>query len=66
MKSKLALIIALALASAAAYASGAPWYKWQNTYDNTLICSQNSPGETWVIFQGPFMESGCRKQGFPQ
>ena len=66
MKSKLPLIIALALARAAAYASGAPWYKWQNTYDNTLICSQNSPGETWVIFQGPFMESGCRKQGFPQ
>lgn len=66
MKSKITALLLLALASAAASASGAPWYKWQNRFDNTILCAQISPGETWYIVQGPFMESQCRKPGNPQ
>ena len=66
MKSKIGLSAVLVLISVAAYASGAPWYKWQNTLDKTVMCTQLSPGESWQIVQGPFMESNCRKPGFPQ
>jgi hypothetical protein len=66
MKFKTALLVALGLTCTVAFASGAPWYKWQNSYDNTMLCSQNAPGETWHIVQGPFMESQCRKPGNPQ
>ena len=66
MKSRLTVLIMLTLVSVAAFASGAPWYKWQNTTDRTLMCSQNSPGEVWIVYQGPFMESNCRKPGYPE
>lgn len=66
VKSKWVLLFVLALTCAAASASGAPWYKWQNNFDRTIMCSQNQPGETWIIVQGPFMESQCRKPGNPQ
>ena len=65
MKSKIAILL-LALASATAYAAGAPWYKWMSTEDRTIICNQLSPGEGWVKYQGPFMDSQCRKPGTPQ
>jgi hypothetical protein len=65
MKSKITLALLL-LASVAAVAAGAPWYKWMNKEDRTIICSQLSPGESWVRYQGPFSESTCRKQGVPQ
>jgi hypothetical protein len=58
--------IILALLATAAIAGGAPWYKWQNSYDRTILCAQTSPGETWFVVQGPFMESQCRKPGNPQ
>jgi hypothetical protein len=60
------VLLLLTLASAAVYAAGAPWYKWMNKEDRTIICSQLSPGETWVRYQGPFSESTCRKPGNPQ
>ena len=66
MKIKLLALILLAMFSAIAYASGAPWYKWKNVRDRTVICSQIKPGEFWVLFQGPYSESGCRKSGYPQ
>jgi hypothetical protein len=66
MKAKLVVLIVLALGAVAAAASGAPWYKWMNRADRTILCSQISPGETWVIYQGPYMESKCRKPGNPQ
>jgi hypothetical protein len=66
MKSKIASFVVLALISVAAFAAGAPWYKWQNSFDGTILCAQTSPGETWHIVQGPFMESQCRKPGSPQ
>lgn len=66
MKTKLAALALLALATAAVFASGMPWYKWMNTMDRTLLCSQTSPGKTWIQYQGPFMESKCRKPGNPQ
>ncbi|ADL54091.1 hypothetical protein [Gallionella capsiferriformans] len=58
--------VLLMLVCGLAFASGAPWYKWQNIYDQTIMCSQNSPGDTWQIYQGPFMESNCRQPGNPQ
>ena len=63
---KFVLLIALPLMTGSAFASGAPWYKWQNTVDKTIMCNQNRPNEVWVIYQGPFMESNCRKPGYPQ
>ncbi len=66
MKSRIAALVLLALVSVAAFASGAPWYKWKNRFDGTILCAQVSPGETWFVFQGPFMESQCRKLGNPQ
>ncbi len=66
MKSKAVVLIMLALMSVTAYASGAPWYKWKNIRDRTVMCSQIRPGEAWIVFQGPFMESGCKKPGYPQ
>lgn len=66
MKSRIAGVTLLALVCVAAFAAGAPWYKWQNSFDGTILCAQTSPGETWHIVQGPFMESQCRKPGSPQ
>jgi hypothetical protein len=66
MKKRIAALAILALICFAAYASAAPWYRWKNLIDRTILCSQISPGENWVKFQGPFMESQCRKPGNPQ
>jgi hypothetical protein len=66
MKSGFAALVVLALFCIAAYASGAPWYKWKNRVDGTIICAQTTPGEAWFKYQGPFMESRCRKPGNPQ
>ncbi len=66
MKKKITLIALLSMAAAAAFAAGAPWYKWINRYDRTIICSQLSPGDAWIRYQGPFMESRCSKPGNPQ
>jgi hypothetical protein len=30
------------------------------------MCSQNPPGEFWNRYQGPYMESNCKKSGYPQ
>jgi hypothetical protein len=56
----------LALAGAAAFASEAPWYKWMNKMDRTMLCAQNAPDDTWVRYQGPYSESNCRKPGLPR
>lgn len=66
METRIAVAVSLVLVCVAAYASGAPWYKWKNRYDNTILCAQTTPGETWYVVQGPFMESQCRKPGSPQ
>jgi hypothetical protein len=66
MKSRIAVLLLLALVCSAAFAAGAPWYKWRNRVDGTILCLQISPGETWYKYQGPFMESQCRKPGNPQ
>lgn len=66
MKSQLTALTILLLISVAAYASGAPWYKWQNKVNKTVMCKQLSPGEAWYKFQGPYRESNCRTPGYPQ
>jgi hypothetical protein len=66
MKLRLTLIILSMLLSGTVLASGAPWFKWQNTVDHTVMCSQVAPNELWVIYQGPFQESNCRKPGYPE
>jgi hypothetical protein len=49
-----------------AFSSGAPWYRWQNRVDKTILCAKVSPGDVWVVMDGPYMESRCKKQGNPQ
>ena len=66
MKLKTAVLMTLTLACTVAFASGAPWYKWRNKADGSILCAQFSPGETWYVIRGPFMESQCRKPGKPQ
>ena len=66
MKSRLAILLMLALFCGAAFASGAPWYAWRSKMDGTLLCTQISPGEAWYKYRGPYMESHCRKAGNPQ
>ncbi len=66
MKSRFAVLVLLAFATFEACAGGAPWYRWINKFDRTIICAQNSPGTAWVKYQGPFMESRCKKPGNPQ
>jgi hypothetical protein len=66
MKSVIASLLFLSLICGTAFASSAPWYKWMNKFDHTILCNQLSPGEAWVQYQGPFMESQCRKPGNPQ
>ena len=56
----------LALFCGAATASEAPWYKWINSVDRTILCSQVSPGDAWAPYDGPYQESRCKKPGSPQ
>ena len=65
MKSKFATLVILVLICGAAFASGAPWYRWMNKIDRTTLCLQTSPGNAWFIYKGPYMESQCRKPGSP-
>lgn len=61
------MVLALAIATAwTAYASGAPWFRWKNRANHTILCSQISPGDIWEKFQGPYADSRCRKEGMPQ
>jgi hypothetical protein len=66
VKRKIVALFALLVASAAALPGGAPWFRWRNQVDRTIMCSQNQPGKTWDLVDGPYMESRCRKQGKPQ
>jgi hypothetical protein len=66
MKLKFVILMVLMSAAGASFGGGAPWYKWINRADRTILCSQISPGETWMVYQGPFMESRCKKPGMPQ
>ncbi|OIQ88490.1 hypothetical protein GALL_296240 [mine drainage metagenome] len=66
MKSRVAALLVLLLVGSAAFASGAPWYRWINTTDRTILCSQIPPGVGWILYQGPYQESRCKKQGNPE
>ena len=63
---KLAALVAALAAAWVAQASAAPWYRWKNRANHTILCSQNSPGDIWDKFQGPYSDSRCRKEGVPQ
>ena len=40
--------LAVALATAwTAHASGAPWFRWKNRLNHTILCSKISPGDAW-------------------
>jgi hypothetical protein len=64
--SRLTAFIVLMLFCGSAFSSGAPWYRWINRVDKTIICAQISPGDFWDKYQGPYMESRCKKPGNPQ
>ncbi len=66
MKLTVCVTAMLALACAAAFAAGAPWYKWISQESGAIVCTQSPPGEGWVVFQGPFSESRCRQLGNPK
>jgi hypothetical protein len=66
MKAKYLLLVIALAAGMAAHASGAPWYRWMNRVDRTILCSKISPGDAWEKYQGPFQDSRCRKEGNPQ
>jgi hypothetical protein len=66
VNSRLAALVMLALICVTAFASEAPWYKWKSKVDRTIICAQTSPGEFWVMYQGPYRDSSCKKPGNPQ
>lgn len=66
MKPGYTLVLALAIFCTAAFASEAPWYKWMNLADRTIMCAQTSPGDTWVRYQGPYAESRCSRPGNPR
>ncbi len=56
-----ALLLAGVFASLPAGAEPAPWYLWQSTLNNRLVCAQTSPGKGWAQVRGPFRDAGCRK-----
>ena len=47
------------------WAGPAAWYKWHSGDNDFDICSQTSPGETWVAVKGPYEDALCRKLGVP-
>lgn len=63
---RILLLSAALLTCVAAYSAAAPWYRWRNRVDRTILCAQNSPGDVWEKFQGPYQDSRCRKEGSPQ
>jgi hypothetical protein len=66
VKSRFVLLLMLVLACVAAFASTAPWYKWINTKDRTILCLQTPPDDDWVQYQGPYKDMQCRKPGAPE
>ncbi|HSY27007.1 MAG TPA: hypothetical protein VK832_05860 [Burkholderiaceae bacterium] len=66
MKSRLTALLALMLACSMAFSSGAPWFRWKNKVNKTIMCAKISPGDVWVVMDGPYMESRCKKPGNPQ
>ena len=63
---KSAALILILAAACAAHASGAPWFRWKNRLNHTVLCSQNSPGDVWDKIQGPYSDSRCKKEEMPQ
>jgi hypothetical protein len=66
MTSRCAILLVLMAICESVFSSGAPWYRWQNRVDKTILCAKTSPGDVWVVMDGPYMESRCKKQGNPQ
>lgn len=58
-------VVALLSQSGISLAGPAAWYRWQNANDPLILCSQTPPGDGWVMVQGPFRDSACRKPGQP-
>ena len=66
LQARYLLLALLVVTCVATYAAAAPWYRWMNRADRTILCAQNSPGDVWVKYQGPYQDSRCRKEGSPQ
>lgn len=55
---------ALLLATCAgALAVPAPFYQWRSSEDSTVVCTQISPGDGWIMVRGPFQDARCKKPG---
>jgi len=69
VKSRLTALVApmvLMLVCGTAFSSGAPWFRWKNKVNKTIMCAKTTPGDVWVVMDGPYMESRCKKPGNPQ
>ena len=66
MKIKAVAMLMLLALGADALSGTAPWYRWRNQLDRTIMCAQTSPGNAWEPMDGPYMDSRCRKAGNPQ
>lgn len=66
MKTKLAVLIALSLFSAAAFADPAPWYSWKSMRTGKIHCAQTNPGDGWEKHDELFSNAHCgkSKEGF--
>ncbi|MGR2661368.1 hypothetical protein ACUXVY_07190 [Chromobacterium haemolyticum] len=63
---KIALLAVGLSVSWMAFASMAPWYRWESKFDGQLVCSQFSYGPGWVLFNNiPYKDAGCRIPGRP-
>ncbi|MFN7086791.1 MAG: hypothetical protein ACK4N4_09225 [Burkholderiales bacterium] len=56
------LVAVLSLLAPAAAAEPAPYYLWASRINGTTYCAQTSPGEGWVLYDGPFSDFQCRKR----
>jgi len=62
---KAAIVICAAFHCTILWAEPAAWYRWRSPYDDIVICSQISPGDSWVVMNGPYKDASCKKLGVP-
>jgi hypothetical protein len=58
--SRLALTMCGFASTGVALAQPAPWWRWQSKLDSKRIeCAQNSLGEGWIRYDGPYKDAKC-------
>jgi len=65
MKKSTLLLAAGVLVSLTALAAPAAWYKWKSKLNGEVWCTQISPGDGWVLINGPYKDAHCKIEGRP-